>query len=304
MRLTPLATTWLAVCLATCPGGRACAEEPSRADRILAELHDPSGRVLVVAHRGDWRNFPENSLRAIESAIEIGCDIVEIDIRVTQDGRYVAMHDKTLARTTTGRGKVSHHSLDQVRRLRLKNGYGVPTDERVPTLEEALLACRGRALLYVDKSEQAIADVYAIARRCGMERHVLFFGHRPAAELDQTLGPLARRIVYLPKLGDNTADPAAYLEGYSDRSPAVVASFSSEDSPAPRHFGLVRRAGMRVWASPLWPELCAGRTDDLAVDDPASAWGWLLDRGVSILCTDRPAPLIAYLDRRAAEAGR
>ena len=60
--------------------------------------------VFVVMHRGDWRNFPENSKGAILSSIRLGADIVELDVHMTKDGRFILNHDKTLDRTTTGKG--------------------------------------------------------------------------------------------------------------------------------------------------------------------------------------------------------
>ena len=73
--------------------------------------------VLVVAHRGDWRNFPENSLEGIENAIKMGVDIVELDVQRTQDGVLILMHDETLNRTTTGKGKVSEVTMDYISNL-------------------------------------------------------------------------------------------------------------------------------------------------------------------------------------------
>ena len=69
-------------------------EEGSRADRIVAEIHNPvSRRVLVVAHRGDWRNYPENSIGAIESVIRMGADVMELVLKKTSVGVLVLMHD-------------------------------------------------------------------------------------------------------------------------------------------------------------------------------------------------------------------
>ena len=58
--------------------------------------------VFVAMHRGDWRNFPENSKGAILSSIRLGADIVELDVQMTKDGRFILNHDNTLNRTTTG----------------------------------------------------------------------------------------------------------------------------------------------------------------------------------------------------------
>jgi hypothetical protein len=57
-----------------------------RVDSLLAQLRDPSGEyIFVVAHRGDWRNAPENSLQGVERAILMGVDMVEVDVRLTKD---------------------------------------------------------------------------------------------------------------------------------------------------------------------------------------------------------------------------
>ncbi|MGN5956356.1 glycerophosphodiester phosphodiesterase family protein [Sphingobacterium lactis] len=67
--------------------------------------------VLVVAHRGDWRNASENSLKAIDYAIDMGVDIIELDVQRTFDRKFILMHDKTLDRTTTGKGVVAKVTL-------------------------------------------------------------------------------------------------------------------------------------------------------------------------------------------------
>ena len=97
-----------------------------------------NNQVIVVSHRGDWRNAPENSLQAIKNCIDMGVDMVEIDIRETKDGHLVVMHDKTLDRTTNAKGKVKEWTLDSLRTLYLKDGLGVVTKHKIPTLKEAL----------------------------------------------------------------------------------------------------------------------------------------------------------------------
>ena len=100
---------------------RLFADEPVKA--IYAKITNPDNKeVTVVAHRADWRFAPENSLAAIESSIRLGADVVELDVQKTKDGQLILMHDKTLDRTTTGKGKVAEWTLDSIRTLRLKNG--------------------------------------------------------------------------------------------------------------------------------------------------------------------------------------
>lgn len=82
--------------------------------------------VIVVAHRGDWRNSGK-LFRAIDNAVRMGVDIVELDVKKTKDGELILMHDRALDRTTTGKGLVSEATLDYIRGLKLKNGCNIRT---------------------------------------------------------------------------------------------------------------------------------------------------------------------------------
>ncbi|MDE7407531.1 MAG: glycerophosphodiester phosphodiesterase family protein, partial [Muribaculaceae bacterium] len=126
----------------------------TRADSLRQALYRPTGGdVMVVAHRGDWRYAPENSLAAIEHCIAIGVDIVELDLQMTKDSVLVVMHDATLNRTTNGKGYVKDWTLDSIKGLVLKNGCGIKTVHRVPTLEEAMLTAKDRVLVNLDKAD-------------------------------------------------------------------------------------------------------------------------------------------------------
>lgn len=70
----------------------------------------------VIAHRGDSHNYPENTLPAFRSAVEMGIDVVETDIHITKDGVLVIWHDPTLERNTDGNGRVEDHTLEELRR--------------------------------------------------------------------------------------------------------------------------------------------------------------------------------------------
>lgn len=97
---------------------------------------------LVYAHRGSSAAFPENTLLAFRKAIEAGADGLELDLHATADGTVVVIHDRSLERTTNGRGYVDEQSLEAVREVDAGSG------ERVPTLVEVLDLAGGR--LHVD----------------------------------------------------------------------------------------------------------------------------------------------------------
>lgn len=98
----------------------------NRALSIVEELHNAKSKnVLVVAHRGDWRNYPENSLEGFQSAINMGVDIIELDIQMTLDSVLVVCHDPKINRTTTGRGWIHEITADSIRKCHLKTGHDV-----------------------------------------------------------------------------------------------------------------------------------------------------------------------------------
>ena len=132
-----------------------CAQQPqyaTRVEKILAEINDPNSEyVVVISHRGDWRNWPENSIPAIESIIKMGVDMMELDVKMTKDSVLVLMHDKNIDRMTNGKGYISDMTYDSLMTFNLKRAHNVKTDSlKIPTLREALLCCKDRILVNVD----------------------------------------------------------------------------------------------------------------------------------------------------------
>lgn len=123
-------------------------------------------RPEVIAHRGASGDAPENTLAAIEGAIALGCDRVEVDVRVTRDGVPVLFHDESLERTTDGTGLLERTTLAQLRELDAGSWKGPQwSGEGVPTLEEAARACNGRIKLMLDIKVDGQADAIAAAVR-------------------------------------------------------------------------------------------------------------------------------------------
>lgn len=107
-------------------------------------------KIVVIAHRGVHHNAPENGLAAIQAAIDVGCDYVEVDVRTTKDGHLVLMHDSTVNRTTLGTGKVAELTLAEIRSLRFKKKE---YKQNVPTFDEALKFCKKRIKVYIDHKD-------------------------------------------------------------------------------------------------------------------------------------------------------
>ncbi|WP_246199869.1 glycerophosphodiester phosphodiesterase [Arthrobacter zhaoguopingii] len=124
------------------------------------------GKIHVIAHRGASADAPENTLPAIDLAVDHGADFVEIDVRRTLDGELVVIHDSTLQRTTDvlrlypGRARydVAGFTLAEIRSLDAGSWFGPAfAGERVPTLREVLAALAGRAGLLLEVKDPGSA---------------------------------------------------------------------------------------------------------------------------------------------------
>ena len=150
--------------------GEKAPQYANRAEKIVAEIHNPASKnVIVISHRGDWRNYPENSIPAIESVIRMGVDIMELDLKMTKDSVLVLSHDRTIDRCTNGKGPVSDYTLEEIKQFRLKRAHNVVTDSlHMPTLEEALAACKDRIVVNVDQGFEFYDQVLEITERLGV----------------------------------------------------------------------------------------------------------------------------------------
>lgn len=106
---------------------------------------------MVSAHRGGpYPGFPENAIETFANVLIYTPAIIELDVAMTKDSVLVLMHDDDLERTTTGTGKVNEVTFEYIQTLFLEDNDGNLTDFKVPTLEEALIWSKGKALLTVD----------------------------------------------------------------------------------------------------------------------------------------------------------
>ncbi|MBI4436902.1 MAG: hypothetical protein HY590_05805 [Candidatus Omnitrophica bacterium] len=96
-------------------------------------------RFLIIAHRGASGTHPENTFAAFRQAIHLGVDFIETDIRLTKDGYPVVFHDKTLRRTTKGKGSLHEKTLDELSMLEVGSWFHpFFSNEKIPTLTALL----------------------------------------------------------------------------------------------------------------------------------------------------------------------
>ena len=260
-----------------------------------------SSSVIVVAHRGDWRNFPENSLEAIDNAIKMGVDIVELDVKRTKDGELILMHDRTLDRTTTGKGLVSENTLSDIRKLNLRNGCNIRTIHKVPTLEEALLHAKGKIMINLDQADLYFDQIYELMKKTGTTKQIIMKGRKPVAEVKKQFGSYLEDVIYMPIVDLDVAGAEKQIEAFiKDMSPvAFELLFVKDTNLIPNKLATTLNGRSLIWYNTLWDTMAGGHDDDMSLQNPDSGYGYLIDiLGCRIIQTDRPAYLLDYLRKR------
>jgi glycerophosphoryl diester phosphodiesterase len=288
--------------LNSCDNHKISAPSGDRASQLREQLLSrEQNSVFVVAHRGDWRYAPENSLPAIENAIEMGVDIIELDIQCTKDGHLILMHDATLDRTTTGKGKVSEWTLDSVKMLKLRNGCHIRTKEVIPTLEEALLLVKDKVLVNLDKADRYFDKVYALLETTGTTHQIIMKGSKPAHKVKEQFGQYLDKVIYMPIVKLDEEQAMTQIEEHlSLLNPVAFELLYTDDTnPLPKQLAAQLKGKTLIWYNTLWDTMAGGHDDDLSLEDPDKGYGYLVNElGARIIQTDRPAYLIDYLKEK------
>ena len=246
---------------------------------------------LRIAHRGasGLGLAPENTLAAFEQAIQLGVDILEIDVHATRDGQIVVLHDAAIDRTTDGTGLVAELSSEQVRRADAGSWFGADfTGERVPLLEEVLDLARHRALVLIEIKADFITErILQVVGTVVAAEHVVLQSFNPA---------IVERIKLLAP-----ALPTALLIGQLPTTPSRVR--------ARRLVQQVLQVGanvLAIWHATLTPPFLEEmRKRGIAV------WAWTVDQdiimrdlammGVQGIITNYPDQLNLVLDELVDE---
>lgn len=118
--------------------------------------------VLRIGHRGAAGHSPENTIKSFLKAVELGCDMTELDVHVCGSGEVVVIHDDEVFRTTNGSGVVQQMSLEQLKALDAGEG------EKIPTLEAVLGVLKNKIKLNIElKGKGTPAPVHRIVKNSG-----------------------------------------------------------------------------------------------------------------------------------------
>ncbi len=261
---------------------------------------------LLFAHRGGAKRWPENTLLAFQSAVELGFRYIETDVHQTSDGHFVCFHDASLERTTNGHGRVADHSLAELRRLDAAH-YFVRDGEhpyrgrgvQIPTLEEALELDEGLHLnIELKAGDASTAEaLYELLTHHGVEDRVLV-----AAEKDALGAAFAK---YSRGRIATSAGFCAVLDFWTKARLGLAsrASFSFDALQVPSSYHFLRVVSSRFIEAAHRHGI---QVHVWTVDEPAQM-RQLLAMGVDGLMTDVPDLLVdvaqPWVERQAPWTG-
>ena len=152
-------------------------------------------RPILFAHRGSSRHAPENTLEAFTLAIQQGADGVELDAKLTADGKVAVLHDSTVDRTTNGRGRIAFMTLAELRALDAGGRFSEKfRGARIPALEEVFEVIGKLGVINIELTnystprDQLVEKVCELVKKHNLQDRVLFssffaFNLRKAAHL-------------------------------------------------------------------------------------------------------------------------
>lgn len=266
----------------------ATAQQTRPADAILDEFYHHPEHIMVAAHRAAHTQYPENSLAAVQEAIDQGIDIAEIDVQETKDHILIIMHDDNITRATGKTGKIIDYSYAELLQFPLLYN-GQPTKEKIPTFEELLQLTKGKIMVDVDfkaDSKAAAKQAVALIAAHQMEDQVLFFiyEHPFATELLEwnsklPIMPRAHNVTEIGEILKMGKFPVIHIDD----------SFYA-DSLMQR----ITRSGTRIWINALgkydkMEEQQADRGFDQRIRDAKYA---------NAIQTNFPEKLLAYLRKK------
>ncbi len=251
-------------------------------DSFSQTTHLPFSKnaFIVIAHRGDHTNAPENTLAAYQNAIDAGVDFVEIDLRMTKDSQLVILHNATIDNMTGSSGRVKNMSFDSLRLLKIREKqhpeWGFHT---LPTFKEVLNLCKGKINIYLDFKEAPVDLAYKEIVEAGMEHNIVVYINAPQQFKDwRKIAPEMPLMISLPKAVKTKQEMIQLIDTYKmDILDGNYDEYNTETVLA------TQQRKIPIWA------------DIQAADEGEERWERAINLGIKALQTDRPKALIDFL---------
>ena len=147
--------------------------------------------MLRIGHRGACGYAPENTLKSFQRAIDLGVDMIELDVQLCKSGELIVMHDDTVDRTTNGSGFVKKLKLKDLKKMDAGEG------ERIPTLEEVLDLVNSRVRINIElkgpktaKPVMKLIEEYVKKKRWNLDDFIISSFSRRELKKARAINPL------------------------------------------------------------------------------------------------------------------
>ncbi|MFN6038925.1 MAG: glycerophosphodiester phosphodiesterase family protein [Bacteroidota bacterium] len=259
---------------------------------IWQALESKENKILVAAHRGDWKNFPENSIPGIQSCIDHGVDIVEVDVQRTKDGHYVLMHDETVRRTTNGKGRVSKYLFKDVVKLKLKDRKKNLTEFTVPSLDTVLKLIKGRIIVNLDKSSGRFEELLEIIKKYDCGPYVILKGGGDADFFRHWMETDKSGTLFMPVKNGRKNNIDTFVTESGVRLMEVLIRTDTDYVCKNEVMQILKEKKCDLWFNALFDAISGKHTEG---KDAIGSWDWFVKNGAKIIQTDYPFHLIQYL---------
>ena len=245
---------------------------------------------IISGHRGSHiAGYPENAIETFEHVLKHTPAFFEIDPRLTKDSVIVLLHDATLDRTTTGKGKLADFTWEEVKKLRLKDSNGKVTPYRIPTLQEAIEWARGKTVLNLDKKDVPLAMTAEIIRKNNAGSFVMVTVHNAQQAKFYYDDDSQRMLSAFVKTGKAMKEYEAAGVPWKN----MIAYIGSENKPGnQKMFDRLHDKGVMcmISAAPVYDKLPT-------VEERAEAYGDIFKQGADILESDLPVEVAEAVHR-------
>lgn len=273
----------LVILLLFCGGFMSCAAK----NVAIAKFPYWTGKfpIMVIAHRGFSGAAPENTSAAFQKGIEIGSDMIELDVHLSRDGEIVVIHDETLERTTNGKGMVADHTLQALKNLDAGSSFGPAfVGEKIPTLKEVLNLAKGRVLVNIE-IKNPTHQRYSIT------------------ELAQKTLREVEKAGMIDKVIFSSFNPAS-LEWIEKKEPGALTAFlfhrpwnSLRDIPGSQNYSVLNLRDLHLTREKVAEIRRAGKKINVYTVNPEEEIRKFAEWGVDGIITNHPDRLIKVLQK-------
>ena len=263
-------------------------------------LWDNKGkRPFVVAHRGvSTGNIPCNTLAAYKIAIDCGADVVEIDVDITKDKRYVIFHPGLEHVFLKNEKNIQDCTFDEVMKFHYLNQDETITSYPVPTLQEALQLLKGKTYIAVDKFWTDIKGITEEIYKAGVEKQVLVKIPADMSYVEHVEKYAPNLMVMMVVRKD---DPIEEIRKKNINLVCLETLFETDDDPlvSDEYISYLHQNHIMVHGNSIVYDetkiIGSNHTDDMAlVHDADIGWGYYYRKGFDFVQTDWPLQLLAY----------